>query len=84
MGKVVKQVVCSNCGNSIHATDRTGKTVCPICGSYSFKKAELPETIHCIHCKKESQVADILKIWKDIPFYDENTKSYYCGCRGWD
>jgi len=50
----------------------------------SERYENLEEELTCPYCKKKAKIKDILKIWISVPFYDSRTKTYYCGCRGWD
>lgn len=81
-----KQTVCSNCGQSggIGTDLVTGEKTCVICGSKDFIEIELPEELKCLYCKTIKRTEDILKEYSSIPFYDKNTRTYYCGCRGWE
>jgi hypothetical protein len=38
----------------------------------------------CNDCKKGKKRSDIKKVWKHIPFAEEEVKKYYCGCNGWN
>jgi len=77
--------VCERCKNSTKAYDHfTGAPVCPICDNRTFIKVTLPDTVKCTYCKEVKKIEDVLKIWRDIPFFDAKTGTYYCGCRGWD
>ena len=38
----------------------------------------------CQYCKKKTTRVEIRKIWNQIPFCEEESKKYYCGCMGWD
>lgn len=87
-----KELVCVNCGENIIGKVVLGPTldaepgdkICLICHSTEFKMVELPETLTCTYCKKETKTEDILKKWSKVPFLDITDNTYYCGCRGWD
>ena len=38
----------------------------------------------CQSCGKKMTRGEIRKIWDVIPFCKEDSKTYYCGCNGWD
>lgn len=78
------QEVCIHCGNSIEALEASGKKVCPVCLGDSFESIEQPKVIKCYYCKKTWTIDAILKQWKNIPFYNKVTNTFYDGCRGWD
>ena len=80
----LKVKVCSKCGHILMASDMVGNPACPICDGKDFQDVDLPERLECIYCKKEKSIEEILKIWKNPPFYQHGTGTYYCGCRGWD
>ena len=42
------------------------------------------DVFKCDVCKKTTTRKEIRKIWRSIPFGDEEKKEYYCGCIGWD
>ena len=42
------------------------------------------DVFKCLECGKKTTRENIHKIWKVIPFCDEDKKTYYCGCRGWE
>lgn len=81
----IKILACTGCGNTVKAKcQETGQYMCPICNGTTFKAVSVPEKIKCIYCKRMFTIEEILKMYVDIPFYDDTTKTFYCGCRGWD
>jgi hypothetical protein len=42
------------------------------------------DTFKCDYCKQISTREKIRKTWKAIPFGNEEEKTFYCGCMGWD
>lgn len=42
------------------------------------------DVFKCTDCKKTTTRGEIRKKWKHIPFGNEERKTYYCGCYGWD
>jgi hypothetical protein len=38
----------------------------------------------CKDCRCKTTRGDIRKKWKQIPFVEEETNNYYCGCSGWN
>ena len=38
----------------------------------------------CQACPKKTTRGEIRKIWNSIPFVNEDKKTYYCGCMGWE
>ena len=42
------------------------------------------DVFKCAECKKKTTRGEIRKIWNSIPFCNEEDKTYYCGCSGWD
>lgn len=42
------------------------------------------DLLTCQDCKSKKERKDILKIWVEVPFVNENNKTFYCGCRGWN
>ena len=76
----MKIQVCVVCHNAIEAVDGDGKKVCPICSSYEFEEAEATSPT-CTYCgKRWSEDSG----FKKPPFYNSQTNTFYCGCRGWD
>ena len=37
----------------------------------------------CQDCKIKTTRGEIRQKWKQIPFCEEKSKRYYCGCNGW-
>lgn len=80
----MKQLTCASCNSGIEARDEHGNKVCPICEEYKFKEVEIDiEEARCSHCNKTIKELNWHKKNK-IPFYNSKTKTFYCGCRGWD
>jgi len=73
--------VCSNCGHDILATDEKGNRICPICDGHEFEKHAIKAQPKCCYCERKFL---IIKGGGNPPFYEKNTNTYYCGCRGWD
>lgn len=48
-----------------------------------LNKEDNNDVFTCQDCKKKKTRDEILKIWKKIPFVNEDNKRYYCGCNGW-
>ena len=86
----MKITVCKGCGHSMETTNmKTGKPNCVICIGLELENSipveiEMPDEIKCGSCGKISKVSDLLKHWRDIPFYNSKEESYYCGCQGWE
>jgi protein-disulfide isomerase len=80
------------------AVDRDGKPACPICiGLHKDSgvpvEVDIPNKAHCSYCKVEAVYDEKTKLWtigkstetyKELPFYNSKTNTFYCGCRGWD
>jgi hypothetical protein len=79
----MKIKVCKGCGEV-----QISPNGCPIC--YGINKdsgimieVEIDETkLQCPYCKKYYNPKT--SSYKEPPFANYKTMSYYCGCRGWD
>jgi len=81
----MKITVCKGCKGQLNAKDADGIQKCPIC--FGIKEdSGIPEEVEIADAK----CATCGKLWvKDKPygfppFYNHATKTYYCGCKGWD
>ncbi len=74
--------ICKGCGHS----KMIEGNICPICCGLNNLSGQFikiiinPDEIKCSYCGKKLNT----EVWKIIPYYDHNSKSFYCGCRGWD
>jgi len=74
--------ICKNCKNDIYATNEEGKRACPVCDGIEFETIEVdPSTAKCDECGKPAKKS---KYYPNLPFYNAERNTYYCGCRGWD
>ena len=75
-----KTMVCSRCKNDIEATDSEGNRICPICCGTEFEEAEyqIPTCTYC-GCEFTEEGG-----FEKPPFYNAESNTFYCGCRGWD
>jgi hypothetical protein len=72
--------VCKQCKNDIQAVDGKGKRVCPVCGCYEFEPVKVNrKTAKCCYCGVLGK-----EIKGELPFYNADANTFYCGCRGWD
>jgi len=85
----MKVTVCKGCGQLMHGISASGTPICAICIGISPDsgipiEVEVPDEISCDTCGKRWLVSDILKRWKQIPFYNSRSQMFYDGCKGWE
>lgn len=74
---------CKGCGNTYTGNDQNGEETCPICGCQQFSEKVIdPKTAKCSYCKTTGEQA--LKSYRVLPWYNVESNTFYCGCRGWD
>lgn len=79
----MKVIVCKGCGARIQGVKSDGSLACPICIGIEPEsgipvEVEMPDEVECIYCRHKRKTS------QELPFLDAKTKTYYCGCRGWD
>lgn len=84
-----ERTVTMQCGHAANAVTEDGKPCCAICAGIdpgAERIADEPDLAgrmaRCYWCEAERPSSQSLAFFKYRP--DQETDSFYCGCKGWD